>query len=72
MLLAHRDYPLAEAVKGYLVGLIFDPDTLSLPIGHFIGGRLIPAEGLISRTRGLSRQPQQQKRSDRSVKRRYS
>lgn len=27
--------------------LSFDPDTLPLPIGHFIGDRLIPAEGVI-------------------------
>jgi hypothetical protein len=51
MLLEHRDYPLAEAVKGYPVGLSFDPDTLPLPIGHFIGGRLIPAEGVIEMRR---------------------
>ncbi|MBP1860316.1 aldehyde dehydrogenase family protein [Rhizobium herbae] len=28
--------------------LSFDPDSLSLPIGHFIGDRLIAAEGVIS------------------------
>jgi aldehyde dehydrogenase (NAD+) len=27
--------------------LSFDPDSLSLPIGHFIGGRLVPGEGVI-------------------------
>lgn len=27
--------------------LSFDPDTLSLPIGHFIGDRLVPAEGIL-------------------------
>ncbi|MDX0451056.1 aldehyde dehydrogenase family protein [Sinorhizobium medicae] len=27
--------------------LSFDPDTLPLPVGHFIGGRLVPAEGVI-------------------------
>jgi aldehyde dehydrogenase (NAD+) len=27
--------------------LTFDPDNVALPIGHFIGGRLIPAEGAI-------------------------
>ena len=27
--------------------LSFDPDSLSLPIGHFIGDRLIPADGVI-------------------------
>lgn len=27
--------------------LSFDPDTLPLPVGHFIGDRLIPAEGVI-------------------------
>ncbi|YCI06764.1 aldehyde dehydrogenase family protein (plasmid) [Ensifer sp. D2-11] len=27
--------------------LSFDPDTLPLPIGHFIGDRLVPAEGVI-------------------------
>ncbi|MBZ9793149.1 aldehyde dehydrogenase family protein [Rhizobium sp. 3T7] len=27
--------------------LSFDPDTLPLPVGHFIGDRLIPAEGAI-------------------------
>jgi aldehyde dehydrogenase (NAD+) len=51
MLLEHRDYPLAEAVKGYPVGLSFDPDTLPLPIGHFIGGRLIPADAVIEMRR---------------------
>ena len=30
------------------MGLSFDPDTLPLPIGHFIGGRLIPADGAIA------------------------
>ncbi len=27
--------------------LSFDPDTVTLPIGHFIGDRLVPAEGVI-------------------------
>ena len=27
--------------------LSFDPDNVALPVGHFIGGRLIPAEGVI-------------------------
>ena len=27
--------------------LSFDPDTLPLPVGHFIGDRLLPAEGEI-------------------------
>jgi aldehyde dehydrogenase (NAD+) len=27
--------------------LSFDPDSLSLPIGHFIGDRLVPADGVI-------------------------
>ncbi|QFI69896.1 aldehyde dehydrogenase family protein [Sinorhizobium alkalisoli] len=27
--------------------LSFDPDTVSLPVGHFIGDRLVPAEGAI-------------------------
>lgn len=27
--------------------LSFDPDTLPLPVGHFIDGRLVPAEGII-------------------------
>ena len=27
--------------------LSFDPDSLSLPIGHFMGGSLIPAPGVI-------------------------
>ncbi|MCA1367252.1 aldehyde dehydrogenase [Bradyrhizobium sp. BRP14] len=27
--------------------LSFDPDSLSLPVGHFIGDRLVPAEGVI-------------------------
>lgn len=27
--------------------LSFDPDSLSLPIGHFIGDRLVPAEGVL-------------------------
>ena len=25
----------------------FDPDSLPLPVGHFIGNRLLPAEGVI-------------------------
>lgn len=29
----------------------FNPDSLDLPIGHFIGGALIPAEGVIAMTR---------------------
>jgi len=29
------------------MGLSFDPDTISLPVGHFIGGELIAAEGEI-------------------------
>ncbi|MCA1490389.1 aldehyde dehydrogenase family protein [Ensifer sp. NBAIM29] len=27
--------------------LSFDPDTVSLPVGHFIGDQLVPAEGVI-------------------------
>lgn len=27
--------------------LSFDPDTMALPQGHFIGGRLVPAEGIL-------------------------
>lgn len=27
--------------------LSFDPNTISLPVGHFIGGRLVPAEAVI-------------------------
>ncbi|HEV2677152.1 MAG TPA: aldehyde dehydrogenase family protein [Aliidongia sp.] len=33
------------------MGLSFDPDALPLPIGHFIGGRLIAAEGTIDMRR---------------------
>ena len=29
------------------MGLSFDPDTVSLPVGHFVGGELIAAEGTI-------------------------
>lgn len=30
------------------MSLSFDPDSLSLPIGHFIGDRLVPSEGVIA------------------------
>ena len=33
------------------MGLSFDPDTVSLPVGHFIGGELITAEGAIEMRR---------------------
>ncbi|TSE06945.1 aldehyde dehydrogenase [Mesorhizobium intechi] len=33
------------------MGLSFDPDTVSLPVGHFIGGELIAAEGAIEMRR---------------------
>ncbi|CAN7733289.1 aldehyde dehydrogenase family protein [Mesorhizobium amorphae] len=33
------------------MGLSFDPDTVSLPVGHFIGGGLIAAEGAIEMRR---------------------
>ncbi|WP_256752341.1 aldehyde dehydrogenase [Mesorhizobium sp. Mes31] len=33
------------------MGLSFDPDTVSLPIGHFIGGELVAAEGEIEMRR---------------------
>ena len=33
------------------MGLSFDPDTLSLPIGHFIGGELVSAAGAIDMRR---------------------
>jgi aldehyde dehydrogenase (NAD+) len=33
------------------MGLSFDPDTVSLPVGHFIGGELIAAEGEIEMCR---------------------
>ena len=29
------------------MGLSFDPDALSFPTGHFIGGRLVAAKGVI-------------------------
>lgn len=35
----------AGSFGGYAMSLSFDPDRLPLPIGHFIGGRLIPAHG---------------------------
>lgn len=37
--------------------LSFDPDSLSLPIGHFIGSRLVPAEGLIDMYRPSDGKP---------------
>ncbi|WFU50153.1 aldehyde dehydrogenase family protein [Sinorhizobium terangae] len=37
--------------------LSFDPDSLSLPIGHFIGGRLVPAEGVIDMQRPSDGKP---------------
>jgi aldehyde dehydrogenase (NAD+) len=33
------------------MGLSFDPDTLSLPVGHFIGGELVSAAGAIDMQR---------------------
>ncbi|TIW59469.1 MAG: aldehyde dehydrogenase, partial [Mesorhizobium sp.] len=33
------------------MSLSFDPDTIPLPVGHFIGGELIPAEGGIEMRR---------------------
>lgn len=29
------------------MSLSFDPDSLDLPMGHFIGGKLVAAEGVI-------------------------
>ena len=29
------------------MGLSFDPDALSFPTGHFVGGRLVAAKGVI-------------------------
>ncbi len=37
--------------------LSFDPDTLPLPVGHFIGGRLVPAEGVIDMHRPSDGKP---------------
>ncbi|MCZ4090192.1 aldehyde dehydrogenase family protein [Sinorhizobium psoraleae] len=37
--------------------LSFDPDSLCLPIGHFIGSRLVPAEGLIDMYRPSDGKP---------------
>ncbi|WP_026614783.1 aldehyde dehydrogenase family protein [Ensifer aridi] len=37
--------------------LSFDPDSLSLPIGHFIGGRLVSAEGVIDMHRPSDGKP---------------
>ncbi|MDK1491731.1 aldehyde dehydrogenase family protein [Sinorhizobium sp. 7-81] len=37
--------------------LSFDPDSLPLPIGHFIGSRLVPAEGLIDMHRPSDGKP---------------
>jgi len=33
------------------MGLSFDPDTVSLPVGHFIGGELIATEGALEMRR---------------------
>ena len=33
------------------MSLSFDPDTISLPVGHFIGGRMIEAEGALEMRR---------------------
>ncbi len=33
------------------MSLSFDPDTIPLPVGHFIGGELIAAEGAIEMRR---------------------
>ncbi|TGW04887.1 aldehyde dehydrogenase, partial [Mesorhizobium sp. M2D.F.Ca.ET.145.01.1.1] len=33
------------------MSLSFDPDTIPLPVGHFIGGELIPAGGVIGMRR---------------------
>ncbi|RVK34156.1 aldehyde dehydrogenase family protein [Sinorhizobium meliloti] len=37
--------------------LSFDPDTLPLPVGHFIDGRLVPAEGIIDMHRPSDGKP---------------
>lgn len=37
--------------------LSFDPDTLPLPVGHFIDGRLVPAEGMIDMHRPSDGKP---------------
>ncbi|WP_081161958.1 aldehyde dehydrogenase family protein [Ensifer aridi] len=37
--------------------LSFDPDSLSLPVGHFIGDRLVPAEGVIDMHRPSDGKP---------------
>jgi aldehyde dehydrogenase (NAD+) len=39
------------------MSLSFDPDTLSPPIGHFIGGRLISADGVIDMSRPSDGKP---------------
>ena len=33
------------------MSLSFDPDTIPLPVGHFIGGELISTEGTIEMRR---------------------
>src|SRR6187431_1281003 len=39
------------------MSLSFDPDKVSLPIGHFIGGSLIPAKGVIDMHRPSDGKP---------------
>lgn len=39
------------------MSLSFDPDTVSLPIGHFIGERLVPARGVIDMHRPSDGKP---------------
>lgn len=39
------------------MSLSFDPDTVPLPVGHFIGGKLIPAEGGIEMRRPSDGKP---------------
>lgn len=40
------------------MSLSFDPDTLPLPVGHFIGGDLLPAEPVIDILRPSDGRPQ--------------
>ncbi len=39
------------------MSLSFDPDKISFPIGHFIGGRLLPAKGVIDMHRPSDGKP---------------
>ena len=42
---------MTATMRGVPMSLSFDPDSLTLPIGHFIGGRLLPADGIIAMQR---------------------